>query len=154
MENQDTVYLYSNEQAPLYSDVLGELEARNCPHTNTVYALMDVEESEVPNNMVKHVSTCRECQKTVMLSQAVTARINSLIPEFQGTIPDTLFKNNKEMFFKNEFSTVSKTRDGALGFFKELGNMAVDMASVLFSVKMGMAYVAAIFFALFVNWIS
>ncbi len=154
MENQDTVYLYSKDQAPLYTHVLEELEARNCPHTNTVYALMDVEESEIPNNMVKHVSSCKECQKTVLLSQAVTSRINNLIPEFHGTTPDILFKNNRNMFFRNEFSTVSKTRDGALGIFKEVGNMAVDMASVIFSVKMGLAYVAAILFALFINWIS
>lgn len=153
MQTEDTVYLYSKEQSHLYGDVLHELEARTCPHTHTVYALMDAEESEVPEKMANHVSTCRECQKTVLLSQAVTARINSLIPEFENLTPVALTKNNKKMFFKNEFSTVSRAKNAFDDLLKAGAENLLDVFSVIFSVKMGLTYVTAIFLALFLNWV-
>lgn len=152
MENKESVYLYSEKYSPLYSKVLEDLEVRTCPHTHTVYALMDVEEADVPQNMVDHVSTCKECQQTVMLSQSVNNRINSLIPDFLNSTPVVLEKNNKDMFFRNEFAWPARTQRGIQRFLNGAAENILDILSVIFSVKMGLTYVAGILLALFLNW--
>lgn len=153
MRNKDSVYLYSKDQKRLYGNVLESLESRKCPHTHTVYALMDTEESDLPENMVNHVSSCKECQKTVHLSQAITGRIDQLIPDFETTAPEVLKINISAMLQRSEYSNSSKTKNSVRLFGKEVMNMMSDVFSVIFSVKMALTYVAAVLFGLLLNWI-
>jgi hypothetical protein len=153
MKNTDSVYLYSKDQKKLYGNVLESLEHRKCPHTHTVYALMDVEEHELTENMVNHVSSCKECQKVVTLSQAVTGRVDQLIPDFETTAPEALSSNLRAMLQRSEYSTSSKTKNRIRQFSQSLLANGLDVLSVIFSVKMGLTYVAALFLGLFLNWI-
>lgn len=153
MQTEDSVYLYSNEQVSLYANVLHELEHRTCPHTHTVYALMDLEESEVPEKMVNHVSKCKECQKTVLLSQAVTSRINGLIPNFETTTPEVLKLNLKRLLQRSEYSLSSKIKIGLRSFASSSLDTFSDIFSVLFSVKMGLTYLVAALMAVLLQLI-
>jgi hypothetical protein len=152
-ETNDSVYLYSKDQRHLYDNVLKELETRSCPHTHTVYALMDVSEADIPKNMADHVSRCKECQKTVLLNQAIMGRINQLVPDFQSLAPLVLRENSKQLFRRSEFSRKSKVK--RMGFALLHGTKAnlIDVGSVLLSVKMGLTYIFATAIALFLNWI-
>ena len=153
MHTDESVYLYAKDQAPLYDDVLKELESKTCPHTHTVYALLDVEEADIPKNMADHVSLCKECQKTVILNQAIRSRIDQLIPDFQNTVPSTLYNNNKQMLQRSEFSFVSRSKARGLEMAKSVSENFLDVCSVIFSVKMGLTYVAAVFIGLFLSWV-
>jgi hypothetical protein len=153
MERADSVYLYSKDQKPLYDNVLKELESKSCPHTHTAYALMDVEEVDIPSNMADHVSLCKECQKTVLLNQAIMGRINQLLPEFQALTPDRLARNSQQLLKRSEFSTSTKTLKRGLYVLKESKASLLDAASVLLSVKMGLTYVVATLMALVLNWV-
>lgn len=153
MQNEDSVYLYDKNQGPLYENVLEDLGNKKCPHTHTVYALMDAEENEIPKNMMNHVSSCKECQKTVHLSQAVNGRINQLIPDFETTIPEILQTNIKSMLSRSEFSTSSRAKKGFRHFMKAVTENVLDILSVIFSVKMGLTYVAALLMGLLLQWI-
>lgn len=153
MEEVDSVYLYSKDQKHLYDNVLKELESKSCPHTHTVYALMDVEETDIPKNMADHVGRCKECQKTVLLNQAIMGRINQLLPEFQSLAPARLVTNSQKLLMRSEFSTRTKAKSMGLGFLKVSKASLLDMASVLLSVKMGLTYIVATLLALFLNWV-
>ncbi|MFT6069907.1 MAG: hypothetical protein ACJAT2_000921 [Bacteriovoracaceae bacterium] len=153
MEEVDSVYLYSKDQKPLYDNVLKELESKSCPHTHTVYALMDVEEADIPKNMADHVSRCKECQKTVLLNQAIMGRINQLLPEFQTLTPPHLAKNCQSLLKRSEFSSRTKAKKMGVGVLKESKASLMDALSVLLSVKMGLTYLAAVMITLFLNWI-
>ncbi len=153
MEQPDSVYLYSKDQKPLYDNVLKELESKSCPHTHTVYALMDVEEADIPKNMADHVSRCKECQKTVLLNQAIMGRINQLLPEFQSLTPKVLAKNSQNLLRRSEFSGRVKAKKMGLGVLKESRASLLDVFSVLLSVKMGLTYLVATLMALLLNWV-
>jgi hypothetical protein len=153
MERADSVYLYSKDQKPLYDNVLKELESKSCPHTHTVYALMDVEEADIPLNMADHVSLCKDCQKTVLLNQAIMGRINQLLPEFQALTPERLGRNSQQLLRRSEFSNSTKTLKRSLFVLKESKASLLDAASVLLSVKMGLTYVVATLIALILNWV-
>lgn len=153
MDSTDSVYLYSKDQKPLYDNVLKELESKSCPHTHTVYALMDVEESDIPSNMADHVSSCKECQKTVLLNQAIMGRINQLLPEFQALTPARLGRNSHQLLRRSEFSSGSKAKQTGLFVLRESKASFLDAFSVLLSVKMGLTYLVATLVALFLNWV-
>lgn len=153
MDNQESVYLYSDDQKPLYGNLLEELEHRTCPHTHTVYALMDVEESEIPKSMANHVASCKECQRSVLLNQSIAGQIEKLIPSTSLTRSENLEKNIKAIFYRSEFSLLSRFKSEIEAVKETLLENLKDIFSVIFSIRMGVTYLAATLTILFLNWI-